>query len=190
MKKLLIIGALVVALGVGGVAFARGPWGYGYGGYGPHHGYMMGPSYGGHMGWGYGPGPGFGGPGYCPGYWWGASPGANLSPEQTEKLQQLQQKEWAETKDLRTQLFTKQDELRGLYATPNADKDAIDKLEKDVFDLNQQLRNKHFSYRQEAEKIAPEVGGFSGGPRGKRGFDRGFGPGPGRGYGYNCPRWN
>jgi len=176
MKKLLIIGVLVVAVGVAGVAFARGPWGSG--GHGPHHGYMT-------MGPGYGPGTGYGQPGQP----WRGPGSENLTPEQTEKLQQLRQKAWEETKDLRAQLFSKRDELRGLHLQPDADKDAINKLEKEVFDLNQQLRTKHFSYRQEAEQIAPEVGGFYG-PKSKRGFSRGFGSRPGRGYGDSCPRWN
>jgi Spy/CpxP family protein refolding chaperone len=135
---------------------------------------MMGPGYGP----GYGPGMGEGRPGErlrAPG-------AANLSEEQQEQLRQLRQKEWEATKDLRQQLFTKHEALRGLRLQAEPDEAALDTLEKEVFDLHQQLRAKRFEYRQEADKIAPDLGRQ--GKSGKR-----FSGRQGRGYAAGAPCW-
>lgn len=163
MKKVLFIG-LVVALGIGlgGYALAqcggyRGHMGgYGYGGR------MMGPGYG------QGYGPGYGGCGY------GNQP-SQVSPEQAKKLDQLRQKQWEETKGIREALFKKYQELDSLYAQATPDQKAIDKLQKETFDLQQRLREKNFAFNQEANKIAPQSQGFYGYGRGM------YGRGPGLG---------
>jgi Spy/CpxP family protein refolding chaperone len=166
MKKIVFVG-LVVALGIGlgGLALAH------YAGYGGYWGHMMGPGYGGYMM----------GPGYGPGYggsWYG-SQASQLSPEQTKKLDQLGQKQWEETKGLREELFTKYQELQSLYAQPNPDQKAIDKLQKETFDLQQRLREKNFAFAQEADKIAPQSPGFYG-------YGRGMYYGRGPGWGGGC----
>ncbi len=158
MKKVLIVG-LVVALGIGlgGLASAH------YAGRGGYGGHMMGPGYG------QGYGPGYGG---C----WDGPQASQLTPEQTQKLDQLRQKHWEETKGLRADLFAKHQELRGLYIQANPDSKAIEKLQKEVFSLQQKLQEKNFAFRQEMDKIAP---GYYGG------FGQGYGQGRGRhGYGY------
>jgi Spy/CpxP family protein refolding chaperone len=156
MKKGLFIG-LVVALGIGlgGYALAQygGYWGH-MGGYG--YGHMMGPGYG----------PGYGGS------WYGTQP-SQVSPEQAKKLDQLSQKQWEETKGIREKLFKNYQELESLYAQNNPDQKAIDKLQKESFDLQQRLREKDFAFSQEADKIAPESQGFYGYGRGM------YGRGPG-----------
>jgi Spy/CpxP family protein refolding chaperone len=159
MKKLVI--GLVVAVAVGLIALpfaVAGPGGrggnFGAPGYG---GYMMGPGYGPNYG-GYGPET------------------TQLTPEQTQKLDQLRQKYWEETKALRADLFAKHQDLRGLYIQTNPDAKAIEKLQKEVFTLQQKLQEKNFAFRQEMNKIAP---GYCGG------FGQGYGQGRGRhGYGY------
>jgi Spy/CpxP family protein refolding chaperone len=133
---------------------------------------MMGPGYG----------PGYGGymmgPGYGPGYggWYGNQP-SQLSPEQTKKLDQLRQKQWEETKGIRDELFKKYQELENLYAQPNPDQKAIDKLQKETFDLQQRLREKDFAFNQEANQIAPRPQGFYGYGRGMYGRGPGWGGG-------------
>jgi hypothetical protein len=88
MKKMVLVGSIVVlGLAVGGVAYAQ-YWGFGGHMVGPAYGgYMMGPGYGGYM-----MGPGYGsstaGPGY--GYCWdnaaGAYEGKSLTRKDTESL--------------------------------------------------------------------------------------------------------
>jgi hypothetical protein len=171
MKKVLFIGLVVaIAIGVGGYALAQ------YGGY---WGHMGGYGYGGHMmGSGYGPNYGGYGPGYGP-CWYGAQP-SQASPEQAKKLDQLSQKQWEETKGIREKLFKNYQELESLYAQNNPDQKAIDKLQKETFDLQQRLREKDFAFSQEANKIAPQSQGFYGYGRGMY-----YGRGPGWG-GYGC----
>ncbi len=165
MKKAVFVG-LVVALGIGlgGYALAQ------YGGY---WGHMMDYGYGGHM-----MGPGYG-QGYGPSYgpcWYGTQP-SQVSPEQAKKLDQLSQKQWEETKGIREKLFKNYQELESLYAQNNPDQKAIDKLQKEAFDLQQRLREKNFAFAQEANKIAPQS-------QGSYGYGRGmYGRGPGRGSG-------
>lgn len=94
MKRILSVALAVVAVGaLAGVALAQGPgWGPGHGmmgpgygmmgqGYGMGPGYMMGPGYG-HM-WGGQRGPG--GPGTCPGWQAGATPGVAPQEQITEE---------------------------------------------------------------------------------------------------------
>jgi len=146
MKKLVVGLVVVLGIGLGGLAFAH-YGGHGYHGEGYYGGHMMGPGYGSHM-----RGPGYGG---C----WEGPQARQLSPEQAKKIEELRQKKWEETKGLREELFSKQQELRTLYAQPNPDQKAIDKLQKETFDLRQQLREKNFAFKQEARKIAPEFHG-------------------------------
>jgi Spy/CpxP family protein refolding chaperone len=163
MKKILFIGLVVaLAVGLGGFALAQ------YGGY---WGHMGGYGYGGRMmGSGYGQGYG---PGYGP--CWNGAQASQLSPEQAKKLDQLRQKQWEETKGIREELFKKDQALESLYAQPNPDQKAIDKLQKETFDLQERLREKDFAFAQEANKIAPQSQGFYGYGRGM------YGSGPGLG---------
>ena len=56
----------------------------------------------------------FGGSGYGPGSGScrGGAQGIQLTPEQTQKIDQLRQKQWEETKGLREELSTKYQELQ------------------------------------------------------------------------------
>jgi Spy/CpxP family protein refolding chaperone len=145
MKKLVI--GLVVAVAVGLIALpfaVAGPGGKG--------GNVGGPGYG-------------SGSGGCR----GGAQASQLTPEQTKKIDQLRQKHWEETKGLRADLFAKHQELRGLSIQTNPDAKAIEKLQKDVFTLQQKLQEKNFAFRQEMNNIAP---GYCGG-----GFGKGYGQG-------------
>jgi len=120
-----------------------------------------------------GKGGNFGGPGYGPnsGICRGGAQVSQLTPEQAQKIDQLRQKHWEETKGLRADLFTKRQELRGLSIQTNPDAKAIEKLQKEVFTLQQKLQEQNFAFRQEMNKIAP---GYCGG------FGKGYGQGRGR----------
>jgi hypothetical protein len=110
------------------------------------------------MGWGQGGGPGYG---------WKAP----LSEEQANKMNELREKHWEETRQLKRNLFSKRQELWRHYSQEKPDPEVIGKLEKELFDMGSQLREKRFAFRQEARKIAPEAwaGGW-GGPKGGRGW--------------------
>jgi hypothetical protein len=118
------------------------------------------------------------------GYGWGGGPGACWrqpygnypTSEQAQKLDQLRRKYWEETGSLREELGAKRRQLWGLYGQESPDQEAVDKLNKEVFDLEQKLREKAFTFRKEAREIAPEY-------QARYGPDRGWhhmGPGWGR----------
>jgi Spy/CpxP family protein refolding chaperone len=118
----------------------------------------------------------------------GGAQASELTPEQTQKLDQLRQKHWEETKGLRADLFAKRQELRGLHIQTTPDVKAIEKLEKEVFTLQQKLQEKNFAFRQEMNKIAPgQCGGFGKG-YGQGGGRHRYGPGP-RGGGGSGSCW-
>jgi septal ring factor EnvC (AmiA/AmiB activator) len=75
-----------------------------------------------------------------------------------------------DTESIRQNLWEKQDQLRALLDNPESDPAAIGTLEKDIYQLRGQLRDK-----AQAAGLCPK-----GGP----GFGRGWGCGHGMGYGY------
>jgi Spy/CpxP family protein refolding chaperone len=150
------------------------------------------------QGWGRGPGygPGPSGPGAGPGYGprgaWG--PGLNLTPEQTQKMQDLQENFFKGSLTLRNEMQIKQLELRTLWAQTNPDQEKLLAKQKEINALRTQLQEKATQNRLEMRKIlTPEqqaqLGAYGPG-YGMRGgmMGGGFGPGPGMGYG-GCPRW-
>jgi zinc resistance-associated protein len=184
MKKMIV--ALMVAglLTTAGIAMAQG-WGIGMG-YGPGPGAWHGPGYG---------------MGYGPRGSWG--PALNLTPEQSQKIQALEESYFRETLPLRNEVQTKQLELRTLWAQANPDEGKILAKQKEINDLRTQLQEKATKNRLEMRKVlTPEqqaqLGaygpGFGPGYGRRGGFGPGygsrgeFGPGYGMGYGY-CPRW-
>jgi zinc resistance-associated protein len=136
-------------------------------------------------------GPGWGrgryvqaGPGYCP-YYGGAYGGSwtNLTEEQRQQLNQLYQKFFDQTAQLRSQLWAKQSELNALLNTSNPDPGKAKALQKEISDLRAKISQERINLTLEARKISPEAGYGSG-----WGYGRGFGPmhggfGPGMGYG-------
>ncbi len=179
MRKMIIAVVVVGLLATAGVALAQG-WGRGpgYGGYGPC---------------GFGPGAG---PGYGPRGAWG--PGLNLTPEQTQKMQALQESFWKEMLPLRNEMQTKQLELSTLWAQTNPDQEKLLAKQKEINALRAQLQEKGTKNRLEMRKIlTPEqqaqLGAYGPGfgpGYGMRGGMMGGGFGPGRGMGYRgCPRW-
>lgn len=151
MKKLWVIGALVLLTGVVAYpVFARGPgWGFGGPGYGPGPGQCE--QYG----------RGYGNPGY-----------ANLTEAQEKSLSALNRKFFDETASMRSEIWQKSDELEDMLdsATPDAEKATA--LQKEISDLKAKMAEKRLSYDLEARKIAPEAQ--------ERRYGKGYGRGYGR----------
>ena len=158
MKKLMIVLSLVSMMVLGTVdAFAYGP------GHGPR---------------------GKGGP--C---WESSETGkaSALTPEQKTKFQELRQKFVDETAKLRGTLLTKKLELQSLWTNPKAEAKAIVDKEKELRDLQNQMRDKGLQFKLEArqfltpEQIAEFGPGCGMGPGFGGGRMKGRGMGPGQG---------
>jgi len=117
---------------------------------------------------GYGPGYG-GGPGYGPGMMGGAGPGRgygpgaglpeslNLTDEQREKIQAIQeenrQKNWAAMGQLRSEMFA----LRRMYYADKVDPNAAAEQQKKVDELRRQmLKSRLESHNQVEAMLTPE----------------------------------
>ncbi len=139
----------------------------------------------------YGPGYGLRGKG---GPCWESSEagkGPAFTPEQRTKLQELHQKFVAETAKLRGELLSKRLEFQSLWANPKAEAKAIVDKEKELRDLQNQMRDKRLQFKLEARQfLTPEqmagfgpgcgMGPWTGrGPTKGRGMGRGIGPGQG-----------
>ena len=144
----------------------------------------------------YAQGPGYG-PGRGPGWkgercWESESPGnfASLTPEQKTKFQELRRKLNDETAQLTGALVTKRLELQSLWTNPKAESKAIMDKEKELRDLQNQMKDKSLQMKLEARKIlTPEqIAEF--GPGMGRGFDRGHRMDHGRGMGPGRGMWN
>ncbi len=147
----------------------------------------------------YSQGPGFGpGPGPGSGPHWGERPhwgqadprsALNLNPEQKTRMHELRTKFKGENAQLIGAMVTKRIELQSLWSNPRAEAAAIQAKEKELRDLQNQMRDKAVQMRLEARKIlTPEqiaqMGQGRGfGPCGGRGSGGGFGHGHGRGWG-------
>ena len=155
------------------------------------------------QGWGrgsgYGPGPCNLGPcgpgaglGYGPRGAWGS--GLNLTSEQTQKMQALQENFFKESLPLRNAMQIKQLELSTLWVQANPDQEKLLAKQKEINALRTQLQEKATLNHLEMRKIlTPEqqaqLGAYGPG-YGIRGGMMGGGFGPGRGMGYRgCPRW-
>jgi Spy/CpxP family protein refolding chaperone len=107
----------------------------------------------------------------------------NLTPEQKAKFQELRRKFNEETAQLRGALVTKRIELQSLWTNPNADPKTIVDKEKELRDLQNQMKDKALQMKLEARKfLTPEQIQESGQGMG-RGFGRGHMMGDGRGMG-------
>ena len=130
------------------------------------------------------------GPGQGPG-WKGehcresGNPGKfpNLTPEQKANFQELRRKFNEETAQLRGSLVTKRTELQSLWTNPNADPKAIVDKEKELRDLQNQMKDKAVQAKLEARKFLTPEQIQESGPGMGRGFGRGHMMGHGRGMG-------
>jgi Spy/CpxP family protein refolding chaperone len=113
------------------------------------------------------------GPGMGP----GAAPRLALTQEQVDKFRPMDEAFRQEIGPLRDELFAKRDEMRQLWASPNADAASIAEKKKELQALQAQLQEKGFQHQlQRREVLTPEQ-------REKLGT---FGPGPGMGSGRRC----
>jgi Spy/CpxP family protein refolding chaperone len=78
---------------------------------------------------------------------------SNLTPEQKAKFQELRRKFNEETAQLRGALVTKRIELQSLWTNPNPDPKAIMDKEKELRDLQNQMRDKAVQKMLEARKL-------------------------------------
>jgi Spy/CpxP family protein refolding chaperone len=128
-------------------------------------------------------GPGFGrgfgmGPGYGP-------PGnlfASLTPEQSAKIQSLQQAHLQAIAPLQQEMLAKGTEMRSLSLNPNADPAVIGAKQKEIWDLRSKFENMTNNLRlQIREILTPEQQAQfdTVGPRRGMGPRMGFGPGMG-----------
>jgi Spy/CpxP family protein refolding chaperone len=119
------------------------------------------------------------GPGMGPGHRgmhesWGPGKDSPLSPEQQTKFQELRRKFREENAKLIGAMVTKRLELQSLWTDPKADPKAILDKEKELRDLQNQLRDKGIQMKLEARKfLTPEQ-------------IANFGPGCGMGPGGGC----
>jgi len=136
--------------------------------------------------------PGHGHRGGPPQEGWGPGKWSSLTPEQKTKAQELHRKFNEETAQLRGSILTKRLELQSLWTNPKADSKAIMDKEKEVRDLQSQMKDRMIQSKLEFRKIlTPEQitefgSGCGKGPGFGRGHMMSHGRGMGPGYGmYN-----
>lgn len=153
MKKLLTVSGIILLVGaLAYPVFARGPgWG------------------GGCPGWNTG-----GGPGYC---WRDQGPATNLTPEQQNQLNSMDQKFHNETATLRNNIWTRQNEMSILLNGDNPDPVKLRALQKEINQLKAEMSEKRLAYRLETRKVAPDRSTYG------RGYGKGRGGYGGGGYG-------
>lgn len=135
----------------------------------------------------YAQGPGFG-PGHKgmpPHESWRHEEWSQLTPEQKVKFQELRRRFDEETAQLKGAMLTKRLELRSLWTNPKADSKAILDKEKELRDLQNQMKDKMIQNKLEARKLlTPEqITEFGQGRGMGPGFGRGRMMGPGYGMG-------
>jgi Spy/CpxP family protein refolding chaperone len=128
-------------------------------------------------------GPGFGrGVGMGPGYGPPGNVFANLTPEQSAKIQALQQAHLQGIAPVQQELLAKGTELRSLSLNPNADPAVITAKQKEIWDLRSKFQEMTNNLRlQIREVLTPDQQAQfdSFGPRRGMGPRMGFGPGMG-----------
>jgi Spy/CpxP family protein refolding chaperone len=162
MKKTLVALGLVAVMFLGiSYVYARGP------GFGPGPGHVRGPG---------------AGPGNCP----GCGGGLNLTTEQQTQMKLLQENHYKEVAPLREEMANLRQELRTLWANPQAQAGDIQSKAKEMNvrmnELRDQMQDKMIQHRLEIRKLlTPEqISAMGAGPgKGGRGM-KGFGPGRGR----------
>jgi len=136
----------------------------------------------------YAQGPGFGSghKGMPPHESWRHQEWSSLTPEQKVKFQELGRRFDEETAQLKGATLTKRLELRSLWTNPKADSKAILDKEKELRDLQNQMKEKVIQNKLEARKLlTPEqIAQFGQGCGMGPGFGRGFGRGHKMGGGY------
>lgn len=77
----------------------------------------------------------------------------NLTPEQSAEILALQQAHLEKVAPIQEQLFKKKMELRSLWVSQSSDQARINALQKEIFDLVDQLQKESSALRAEILKI-------------------------------------
>ena len=77
----------------------------------------------------------------------------NLTPEQSQKVLALQQAHFEKITPIQQELWSKKMELRGLWLTQNPDQAKVSVLQKEVFDLIDQMQQESSKLRAEILKV-------------------------------------
>lgn len=134
-----------------------------------------------------GPCGGWGGHGINPGYGMPSQSIPDLTPEQSQKLQELRQSYFNEIGPLQNQMFSKRAEMRMLWSKTNPDAAKITAKQQELQQLESQMREKATYHQLELRKIlTPEqlaqMPGMGYGMRGHGMMGGGMGGGMRRGW--------
>jgi len=134
------------------------------------------------------------GPGFGRGF--GMGPGAftppipNLTAEQSTQIQALRDAFLKEIEPIQKDLWTKRTELQNLWSDPKADPAAITAKQKEMWDLQSQIRENAANLRLEVRKVlTPEQLAQLPAAGPGKGFGPGMGFGPRMGMGGPMGRW-
>lgn len=78
---------------------------------------------------------------------------SNLTPEQSQKILTLQQAHFEKITPLQQDLYAKKLELRRLWLEQNPDQTKINALQKEIFDLVDQIQQESIQLRTEILKV-------------------------------------
>jgi Spy/CpxP family protein refolding chaperone len=138
--------------------------------------------------WGRGYGRGHHGGGDCYGADLTAAPGLNLTTEQTAKINALREAHLKDVKPIRDKMYIKRGDLRLLWLQKNPEREKINRIQKEIRALRDQMEDKRDNHRLDVLKVlTPEqqekLNAYGPG----RGFGPGMrgGGGPQGGYGYH-----
>ncbi len=123
--------------------------------------------------------------------WKGSDTRANLTEEQQAKLEALHDDFYADTAEIRHELWAKTDELGILLDRTDPDLERAKSLQKDISELKGRMAQKRLHRNIEARKIAPDASigrGHGKGPHGRRHMRGGQGEGHPWGRGRGCQR--
>ena len=128
------------------------------------------------------------------GFWHGTgvlhSPIPNLTAEQSTQIQTLRDAFLKEIEPLQNDLWTKRTDLQNLWSDPKADPAAITAKQKEMWDLQSQIREKAANLRLEVRKVlTPEQLAQLPAAGPGKGFGPGMGSGPRMGMGGPMGRW-
>lgn len=109
---------------------------------------------------------------------WGCT-NANLTPEQSAQLFDLQQQFMNDTAGLRKQMMVKRTELAALWQSPTPDQNQVQVKQQEINALRDQLQAKRAAFRLQNQQICPVGMGTGPGAGGGMGMGRGCGQGRG-----------
>jgi Spy/CpxP family protein refolding chaperone len=106
---------------------------------------------------------------------------ANITPEQSAQLFDLQQQFMNDTAGLRKQMMVKRTELAALWQNATPDQNQIQAKQQEINALRDQLQAKRAAFQLQNQQLFPQTGMGMG-----RGAGRGMAMGQGCGQGRGC----